>query len=221
MRLSRLILGGIALAYVGVAMCDDMPSSGFLSGAVESKLKGVKLNDGREVMRWISPAVSKSNYNAVMVDRVIYYPAPNPGPQVSSSALEEIADYLTRVLREELARSAKVVDRAGPGVLRIQPAITAVIVEKEGLSAKDIVPVHLLFSAAKSASGSMDEDVTAMVEIRVNDSMTREVRAAVKMSIKGEQLEGSKDQLSVKDFKASLDRRAKVGAEELAEALKK
>ncbi len=105
-------------------------------------------------------------------------------------------------------------------MFNVEEGESCVIIEKEGLSAKDIVPVHLLFSAAKSASGAMDEDVTAMVEVRVNDSMTREVRAAVKMRVKGEQLSGAKDQLTLEDFKASLDRRAKVAAEELAEALK-
>jgi hypothetical protein len=40
------------------------------------------------------------------------------------------------------------------------------------MSALDVVPVHLLFSAAKSASGTKDMDVIAMIEARVTDSVS-------------------------------------------------
>jgi hypothetical protein len=54
-------------------------SSGFISSAVESKLKEVKLSDDRKAQRWISTDMTRANYSAVMVDRVIFYPTPNPG----------------------------------------------------------------------------------------------------------------------------------------------
>jgi hypothetical protein len=218
-RLVTLAITCLAFVTFGAVADEEMPSSGFLPAAMEGKLEQVELSDGRKAMRWISPALTKANYDAVMVDRVIYYPAPNPGPQVSSSALENIADYLTESLRKYLGTSVKVVDKAGPRVLRMQPAITAVVVDKEGLSVKDVVPVHLLFSAAKAATGNMAEDVTAMVEVRVTDSMTRDYRAAVKMNVEGEQLKGEKDQLTVGDFKKALDKRAEVGANAIREAL--
>ena len=210
------------LAFTGAgAVADEQSSSGFLTPAIEAKLEKVTLSDGRKVMRWSSPELNGKNYDAVMVDRVVFYPAPNPGPQVSSSVLEQVADFLTESLRTHLGDAVKVVDQAGPRVLRMQPAITAVVVEEEGLSAKDIVPVHLLFSAASAATGKMDENVTVMAEFRVTDSMTRDYRAAVKMDIKGEQLKGKDDQLALKDLQKALDKRAAVGATELREALSK
>lgn len=220
-RLVTLAITCLAFVTFGAVADEEMPSSGFLPAAMEGKLEQVELSDGRKAMRWISPELTKANYDAVMVDRMIYYPAPNPGPQVSSSALQGIADYLTEALRKHLATSVKVVDKAGPRVLRMQPAITAVVIEQEGLSVKDVVPVHLLFSAAKAATGKMAEDVKAMVEVRITDSMTRDYRAAVKMDIKGEQLKGEKDQLTVDDFKKALDKRAEVGANAVREALSK
>ena len=219
-RLVALVITCLTFVASG-AVADDMPSSGFLPASMESKLQQVELSDGRKAMRWISPEFTKANYDAIMVDRVIYYPAPNPGPQVSSSALENIADYLTEALRKHLGASVKVVDNAGPRVLRMQPAITAVLVDKEGLSVKDVVPVHLLFSAVKAATGNMAEEVTAMVEVRITDSMTRDDRAAVKMHVEGEKLKGEKDQLTVDDFKKALDKRAEVGANAVREALSK
>jgi hypothetical protein len=211
----------LCFAFAAGATAADAPSSGFLAPEVEAKLGDVELSDGRTAKRWISSDLNKQNYNAVMVDRVLYYPAPNPGPQVSSSALEDIADYLTDALRRHLGESVKVVDKGGPGVLRMQPAITAVTFKQEGLSAMDVVPVHLLFTSIKKASGEMDETVKAMVEVRITDSVSTDYVAAMKMDIKGEKLKSDKDQLTVENFKKALDHRAKVGADSVREALSK
>ena len=216
---TRLIVV-LASIFSGIAAAGEgAPSSGFLAPAVEAKLSEVKLADDRKVKRWISADMTSANYKAVMVDRVIFYPAPNPGPQVSSSTLEAIAGYLTDSLRKKIGQNVTVTDKAGPGVLRMQPAITAVVVKKEGLSAKDIIPVHLLFSAASAASGHMDEDVTAMIEVRVTDSVSGDYRAAVKLDLPGEKLKNKSAQLSLQDFQKSLDTGAAGGATAIHDAL--
>lgn len=218
------LVAGLIVAVAGVSSGiatagESVPSSGFISPAVESKLKEVKLSDHRTVQRWISADMTRANYKAVMVDRVIFYPAPNPGPQVSSSTLEDIADYLTDALRKQLGKKVTVSDTAGPGILRMQPAITAVVVKKQGLSAKDIIPVHLLFSAAKAASGHTDDDVTAMIEVRVTDSVSGNYRAAVKMGLKGNKIKDKTDQLTLRDLQKALDAGAAGGAKAIQEAL--
>ena len=218
-QVTRLIFV-LASIFSGVAVAGEgAPSSGFLAPAVEAKLSEVKLADDRKVKRWISADMTSANYKAVMVDRVIFYPAPNPGPQVSSSTLEAIAGYLTDSLRKKIGENVTVTDTAGPGVLRMQPAITAVVVKKEGLSAKDIIPVHLLFSAASAASGHMDEDVTAMIEVRVTDSVSGDYRAAVKMDLPGKKLKNKSAKLSLQDFQKSLDTGAAGGAAAIHDAL--
>ncbi len=132
---------------------------------------------------------------------------------------EAIAGYLTDSLRKNIGENVKVTDTAGPGVLRMQPAITAVVVKKEGLSAKDIIPVHLLFSAASAASGHMDEDVTAMIEVRVTDSVSGDYRAAVKLDLSGQKLKNKSAQLTLQDFQKSLDTGAAGGATAIQDAL--
>ena len=217
--LSELALGVLLLVTPAIIVAEEAPSSGFIAASIESKMEDVKISDERQAKRWISADLTSANYNAIMVDRVIYYPAPNPGPQVSSSALEKIADYLTDALRRELGKDIKVVDQAAPGVLRLQPAITAVVIKEEGLSVKDVVPVHLLFSAASAATGKMDEDVTARVEVRITDSMSRDYRAAVQTGIEGEQLKNKDDQVTPQDFQKALDEGAQAGAAAIREAL--
>jgi hypothetical protein len=204
---------------VGTALAEQQPSSGFLDPAIEAKLKTTKLPDGKTVKRWVSSEVNRKNYHAIMVDRVIFYPSPNPGPQISSSTLEAISQHFTYSLRQQMGKKITVVDKAGPGVLRMQPAITAVTVKREGLSAKDVLPVHLLFSAASAASGKMDEDVITNIEVRLTDSMSSATLAAVQMALDGKQLSGKTAQLQLQDLQEVLDTAAKNGAGTISAAL--
>ena len=228
MTLSKMSFRGpvaglvILLASVwagGVVAADKVKSSGFLDAAVEAKLKEFKLPDGRKFNRWRSPQTNRDNYQSIMVDRVIFYPSPHPGPQISSSTLDAIADHLTYTLRQKIATVAPVVDQAGPGVLRLQAAITSVTAETEGMSAKDILPVMFVFSAASSAAGTKNEDVTSIVEMRLTDSMNGEYRAAAIMNLEGKQLKGKKDNLQLQDLQKALDLAADDSAYVLHDAI--
>ena len=222
---SRSLVTGLALLLAGVLSAgvqagSHSKSSGFLEPGIEAKLKKGKLANGNSVQRWVSSKTNSKNYQAIMVDRVIFFPAPSPGPQISSSTLDAIAEHLTYNLRQKIGDKVPVVDKAGPGVLRMQAAITAVTAEA-GMSALDVVPVHLLFSAASSAAGTKDEDVTAMIEVRVTDSVSGEQRAAAKMSLEGKKLSGKKDQLQLSDLQATLDTADDDGARTMHDALAK
>jgi hypothetical protein len=220
---TRGLVTGLALLLAGSlsagVQAADNKSSGFLSPSIEAKLQKGKLANGNAVMRWVSSELNSRDYQAIMVDRIIFYPTPNPGPQISSSTLDAIAQHLTYTLRQKIGAKIPVVDKAGPGVLRMQAAITAVTAKKEGLSAKDILPVHLLFSAATSASGKMNEDVVARVEARVTDSVSGQMRAAAIVTLEGKQLQGKKDQLQLQDLQQALDTAASDSAATLHNAM--
>ena len=198
----------------------EAPDSGFIPAAVAGKMEEVKVDDKHKAKRWINTEMTGDKYKAIMIDPVIFYPAPDPSPQVSSSVLKQIADYLTDSLRRQIGAHLNVVDQAGPGVLRMQPAMTAVTVKKEGLSPLDVLPVHLAFSAAKAATGNTDETVTAMIEVRITDSVSRSDQAAVTVGIESStQLENEKDQLTLKDFEYALDQSATRASNAIVKAL--
>jgi hypothetical protein len=214
---SLLVIGTWGMS--ASAADEKAASSGFLDAKVEAKMKEVKLDSGRKVTRWISRDLNGKNYTAIMVDRAIYYPAPHPGPQVSSSTLDAIAQHLTYTLKTRLGEGVSVVDKAGPGVLRLQPAFTAVTVEKEGMSAVDVLPVALLFHAARSASGSSNYETKAQLEVRITDSASGDYRAAVKTDLEGKKID--KDaQLSLEDVQKALDKAAADGASTIIKAMK-
>ncbi len=225
MQLAPHFRHGLIAGIVSILACapsmaaEEVPASGYLDATVEAQLSEVTLSSGMTVDRWISPQLTGDKYKGVMVDRVIFYPAPNPGPQISSATLEGIADYLTQALRTELGKDVNVVDKAGPGVLRMQPAITAVTVTTEGLSVKDVLPIHLLFTAAKTVAGKQAQNVVAAVEVRISDSVSGEPMAAAKRKIHGKPLKDEKSQLTLDDYKEALDQGAADGAAALVEAL--
>ena len=214
---SLLVIGTWSLP--ATAADDKAASSGFLDAKVEAKLKETRLEDGRHVDRWTSRDFNGKKYTAIMVDRVIYFPAPHPGPEVSSSTLTAVADHLTYTLKTKLGDGISVVDKAGPGVLRMQPAITAVTVKKEGMSAVDVLPVAFLFHAAKSASGSSSYDTKVHLEVRITDSVSGDYVAAVKMDLEGKTIDKGAD-LSLADLQKVLDQAATDGAHTVISALK-
>jgi hypothetical protein len=155
-------------------------TSGFLPAEIEAKLKKTNLASGREVQLWMSSELSRENYKGIMIDRVAYYPVPNPGPQISSSTLDNILEFTTKMLRDKFDEKLNIVDVGGPGIARLQAVITAVESEQEGLTALDVIPVHFLFSAAKSATGNKAMNVTAYSEMRMTDSVSGEFLGAAK-----------------------------------------
>lgn len=219
--LGSLILALMVTALGTSAMAADEKetSSGFLDAKIEAKLKDVKLKDGRHVDRWHSRDFSGKKYQSIMIDRVIFYPAPHPGPEVSSSTLEAIAQHLTYTLKSKLGDGVTVVDKAGPGVLRMQPALTSVSVEKEGMSAVDVLPVAFLFHAAKSASGSSNHETKIHLEARLTDSVSGDYVAAVKMDLEGENIDEGAS-MSLSDVQKVLDQAAADGAHTIIKALK-
>ena len=95
--------------------------------------------------------------------------------------------------------------------------VTVVGAEKEGLTALDVIPVHFLFSAAKSATGQANMNVTAQIETRITDSMTGELIGAGKSVLTGEQLKNSKQQIKLENVQESLDTAANDGAQLLSD----
>jgi hypothetical protein len=210
-KVSPFLAAGLITVLAGntAVAADDPPTSGFIPPAVASKMTKVKVDDKHDAMRWVSTDLTGQKYQALMIDPVIFYPAPDPSPQVSSSVLEKIGKYLTDSLRRQMGAHMKVVDQAGPGVLRLQPAMTAVTVKKKGLSPLDVLPIHLAFTAATAATGNMDETVHAMIEVRITDSVSKDYEGAISLSLESNtKLDNDKDQLTLKDFSTALDQGA-------------
>jgi hypothetical protein len=196
----------VGLGTVSVWAGDEPKNSGFLGDdSVYARLQEVEIHKGAKGKRWFAPHLNSKNYQSALVDAVVLYPKPEPGPQVSAKTLEDIQQYLSSQLREKIAPIIPSADAAGPGVVQIQTALTSVAVATEHLHASDLIPVSAIFHGVQAARGKRAEDVQVFVEVKLLDGESGELVGAVVRRIEGKKLKGKKDQLVLADMQDSLD----------------
>jgi len=150
----------------------DIHYSGYLGDY--KGLEKIKTESGSEAARWINPKLKKGKYTKIIIDPIVFYPAPQPGPNVTIQSLYDIVAYANKAEKREVAKVIKVVDRAGPGVLRLRVAMTGVKKQKEGMSALEYTPIGLLFVGAQEATGTRAEEGFILWEGELIDSETGE-----------------------------------------------
>ena len=184
----------------GIAMAAD---SGFLPDY--SKLQQVKDLNGKPLRQWTSPKLTKANYQKILIEKVTFYPEPKGSDQVSDKTLSDIQQYMDAQLRTVgLARIPQVTE-AGPGVLRVKVAITAVDTSATGLKPWQIIPVALVIQGAKAATGTRPENSNLAVEAIVTDSVTNEPLGMSVREAHGEVLPNSRAQLTLDTVKSRID----------------
>jgi hypothetical protein len=172
---------------------------------VYARIQEVEIHKGAKGKRWFAPHLNSENYQTALVDDVVLYPTPEPGPQVSAKTLEDISEYLSSQLQGKIGKVIPRADAAGAGVVEIQTALTGVDVASEGLHAYELVPVSAIFHGVQAARGKRKEDVQVFVEVKLLDSESGELVGAVVRRIEGEKLKGKKDQLVLADMLDSLN----------------
>jgi hypothetical protein len=164
--LSLLLMAGCH----GAHQIPDARLSGFLGDY--SQLRPGR--EGEALLVYVNTRVDLSKYNAVLLDPVTIWfvpggdPDPTPGEEMQS-----LVNYLDSAMRGALRRNFRLVDRPGPGVMRIRVALT----EAEGAPVvADIVsslpPFRLVSSTTKLATGAHAFVGRASIEGEVTDALT-------------------------------------------------
>jgi len=113
-----------------------MTRSGFLSDY--ARLKSTRWGDGMQF--WSEPNLNASNYNKVLVSRIVVSLAPSKeqdkNATVDPSDLKTLTDYFREALINSLKPQMQIVDQPGPGVVVMRVALT------------DLVPTHVKESIA-------------------------------------------------------------------------
>lgn len=193
-----------ALAFAGpAAFGADPPESGFLPDY--SRLEPVKTKLGKDADRWLSPKLTRENYRAVIIEPVVFYPTPEPTEQVPQKTLDDITSYLTSTVRDVVYKGVPQVSEPGPGVAKLQVAVTAVAVGSSGMKPYEFIPAALVFSTAMRAAGQRSQDVALSVEALMTDSVTGEPLAMVVRHGQGDQLKNAKTALTIDQLKGRID----------------
>ena len=205
-RLTTMTLATLLLA--GSAIADDKKdlgaNSGFLGEAAYSKMQEVKSATGLPAKRWIAPGVSVSQYEAVVLDKTVFYPAPKPNEQLSLITLNRISDYLDEALRRELDGVIRLASEPGPKTLRMRPAITAAAALNEGLKAYQLIPVAFVLTR-----GQTTKRAALAVEYEFIDTESGNVVAVGMRLGEGAELKSMKDTLTLEQMKPAIDAWAK------------
>ena len=200
-------LFSVALSSATVADEDMSDVSGYLGPDIYKKLEDVENRDGTRAKRWIGPKLSFANYKTFLIEDIIFFPEPEPedNPQVSAETLEQVRDLTTMLLKAKVGEVLELSEEAGPQVVRVQAAITGVSVETEGMKAYEVLPVTAIFGGIKAMTGTRDREVRIFLEAKLTDSESGEVLGAAVRRLKGENLKGKKDQLTVEDMRKNIE----------------
>lgn len=177
--------------------------SGFLPDY--SKLENVKDALGRPVRRWVSPSFNKTRYQKVLIEKVTFYPEAKGSDQISDQALAEMQQYLDSQLRSVGLAGIPQTASPGPGVARVQVAITAVDTRAAELKPWQLIPSALVIQGARAATGTRPVSANLAVEGMITDSVSNEPLAMVVRETHGVTVADSHTPVTLATLKPSID----------------
>ncbi|WP_136475935.1 DUF3313 domain-containing protein [Pseudomonas sp. DG56-2] len=193
----------IALAGCSSSRVDPSQYSGFLKDY--SRLQEAESLSGAPVMRWIDPNLKTAHFSQVYIEPSQFYPKPQPTAVISTQTLQDITRYYDTALKRELGAVVPLASKAGPNVLVVRPAITAVATHTEGLKPYEVIPIALVAAAVNTAAGGRDQDVEIATEAAFLDGGSNTVVAQVVRKGAGRELENDTTKLTMEDVKPVLD----------------
>ncbi len=182
MKKNILFLSAL-MALVFLAACAATQKAEIKQADINCGLLGAdcaKLTPGGKEqagLRYINPEAKWTNYNKVMIEPVGLYAGEDT--KVPAEDQQKLVDYFNQQLNEQLKKKFEVVQAPGPGVMKIQAALTDASSATPGLrSVSMIVPqAHTLSSLKYLATGTYPFVGGAQAEAKITDSQTGEVLA--------------------------------------------
>lgn len=160
-----LLVSAALLAGCAANKVSQDKYSGFLSDY--SILKPVKGDSDR--LGYLNTEADWQQYDSIMIDDVIII-TPDGNQPHDAKLLVAIAEKYEEVLKQQLSKKFTVVNSAGSGVIRMQVAITSIFTSYDDLKGYQYIPVAAVFTGAKRATGSEQQRIRVMTEIRLLDS---------------------------------------------------
>ena len=163
----RLSLGQVFLFAVLLASgASAQTPSGFLSDY--SRLSPAA--DTPDTSIWISKDFDFKPYRKIMLDKVEVFVSPTSEYHgVSPDVLKGMADRFTASFRKALQSGYQLVDKPGPDVLRIRPALSGINLVRPSFNVTNVIPVIFVARAVSGANQNMNVALTGELEVRAPD----------------------------------------------------
>lgn len=133
--------------------------------------------EGQAALRYVNPSANWAQYNKIIIDPVTFWGSDTT--KVPATDQQALTDYFYQVLREELGKKFQVVDQAGPGVMKLQVALT----DAEGATpvlrtVSVVVPQARLLNMLKyAATGTYSFVGGAQGEAKITDAVSGQLLA--------------------------------------------
>ena len=181
----------------------NMQFSGYL--VKYSDMKETHTATGGTSLRWVSPDLKKGQYHSIIIDPIGLYPRPPLLARVSKGRMLEALTYIRTRAINQLGSTLKIVDKPGPGVLRLDAAITGVktMSDTDKLQNAKNTPVSMIFVDASPVAAQHEQGMTVFLEARLRDSQSKKI--LVKNVRAGTGNAAGKDKVLVDHMKPVLD----------------
>lgn len=147
---------------------------GFLGGTCDRLAAGA---EGQAALRYVNPNANWTQYKKLIIDPVTFWGSDTS--KVSAADQQTLIDFFSNVLREQLGTKFQLVDQPGPGVMRMQVALTDVEAATPGLrTISMIIPQARALNTLKyAATGTYAFVGEAQAEMKLTDAVTGQVLA--------------------------------------------
>ena len=140
--------------------------SGFLSDY--SRL--VPAADTPDTSIWISKDFDFKPYRKIMLDKVEVFVSPTSEYHgASPDVLKGMADRFTASFKKALQSGYQLVDKPGPDVLRIRPALSGINLVRPNFNLTHVIPVIFVARGVTGANQTRNVALTGEMEVRAPD----------------------------------------------------
>jgi len=148
---------------------------GFLGSVCNKLTVGGKEQAG---LRYVNPTAKWTQYSKVLIDPVTFWGGEST--PVSGSDQQMLVNYFDQQLRAELGKKFEIVDKPGPGVMKLDVAMLDAETATPGLrSVSMIIPqAHMLSNLKYLATGTFPFVGAAQAAVKMTDSQTGQVLGA-------------------------------------------
>ena len=179
-RLTLPLLGASLLLVAACTKTEKAPlnqasvNCAFLGSECALLIPGSK---DQAALRYVNPAVQWTQYKKILISPVTFWGGDTT--KISAADQQMLVNYASQQFKEQLGKKFQLVDQAGPGIMKIDVALTDAETATAGLrSISIIVPqAHVLANLKYLATGSMPFVGAAQGEVKITDSVSGQVLA--------------------------------------------
>ena len=147
----------------------------FLGADCARLLPGGKETSG---LLYVNQAAKWNQYSKIIIDPVTFWGGDST--KVSAPDQQMLVNFFSAQLHEQLGKKFEIVQKPGPGVMKVSAAMTDAEAATTGLRSVSMIipPAHLLSNLKYRATSSFPFVGSAQAEMKITDAVTGQTLAA-------------------------------------------